>query len=246
MRILLYHEITPDPPAEVHAVAVDHFKVQMAWLRDAGYAVAPLTDLLKGSARGKSLAITFDDGYLDTYSIAAPVLEAHGYPATVFLAAGLVGATAAWREDARAPMMSWAQARELSGVGFLFGSHTLSHCDLAVLNPEIARSELVASRRRIEDELGMPAATFSYPHSRFRRDTKLLVQEAGYALACSCPTGWVGDAGDDYYNLRRITVLSGDSLGDFTAKITAAWSRRLAWYRRVLGGWRRRLLKRVR
>ena len=61
----------------------------MQHLRDAGYRVLPVAELVAaaaaGSLEGRSVALTFDDGYLDALTSAAPILESFGFPATFFI-----------------------------------------------------------------------------------------------------------------------------------------------------------------
>ncbi len=94
MLILCYHRVTPalaDPWGL--CVTPEHFAEQMAVLRRAATPL-PLLDLAAATARGdgpaRGVAVTFDDGYLDNLTAAAPVLEQHAIPATVFVASGYV------------------------------------------------------------------------------------------------------------------------------------------------------------
>jgi len=99
--VLLYHRVggvEPDP----HRINVDlgAFEQQMAWLA-SDCAMLPLSDLVV-RARNRTLppravALTFDDGYVDTLTNAGPVLSTHGLPATCFVATeGLEGPHVYW------------------------------------------------------------------------------------------------------------------------------------------------------
>lgn len=250
MRILLYHEVVAEEPQEVHAVSVDQFTEQMAWLHRAGYQVVGLGDWLSARAGigpvlpRKAVAITFDDGYLDSYTNALPILLEHGFQATVFLVTRLMGQSSKWREGqlALAPMLTWEQVVEMAGQGIHFGSHTATHPDLTRLDDRSVLEELCRSREQIEQALGRPATTLAYPSNRFTRQTKMLAQQSGYQAACACPTGYVGQAGADSFELRRITILASDTLDDFIGKVRGTLRRRLGWYKRVLSGWRRSVL----
>lgn len=59
------------------------------------YRVVPLSTLAELMTRGRELpprvaALTIDDGYLDAYEIAFPILRRYGVPATIFLVTGFV------------------------------------------------------------------------------------------------------------------------------------------------------------
>lgn len=248
MRILMYHEVTRGQPQEIHAVSQDQFSAQMRWLHESGFATVGLDDWPDGPSgagprvTARSVAITFDDGYRDNYANAWPILVEQGLRATVFLVAGRLGQTSVWRPGAlgQAPLMGWSEVREMAEAGICFGSHTISHADLTALDSDAVTQEITGARERIEQALGRPVESISYPYSRLTPTVKRLVQQAGYRVACSCPTGYVGDANRDPYDLRRITVLATDQLTDFAEKVRGDWQQKLSWYRRQLGAWRRR------
>ncbi len=250
MRILLYHEVVAGEPQDIHAVSQEQFRGQLRWLNDAGYQIVPLPDQLLVSPpasrpiRPKTVAITFDDGYHDNYTMAWPVLAEMQMSATIFLVAGLVGETSTWRSGTNrlAPLLTWNQVIEMSNAGITFGAHTMSHIDLTSSDLAALPRELKESRLIIEKALNRPVKLMAYPFSRFTPTVKLAVRQAGYQIACSCPTSYVGAANDDAYDLRRITVLASDGLSDFGAKVNGSLGLRLKRYRQLAGEWRRRLL----
>ncbi|GAB4316592.1 MAG: hypothetical protein Kow0074_04620 [Candidatus Zixiibacteriota bacterium] len=139
------------------------------------------------SAIGRQgILLTFDDGFASVSESALPILAARGAKAMIFLVAGSVGRSDQW--DIRLlgsarPMMNWAQVRYWSERGMVFGSHTLTHADLTVLSPKALREELVVSRYMIEDRIGRPVTTLSYPFGRHNRRVRDAAMEAGYTSA---------------------------------------------------------------
>jgi len=95
--ILCYHDVVSAGSSEgdpaVH-LPVERFTRQLRWLRDH-YTVIPLLELTARLAAGASVrgvaAITFDDGYTGTFTLALPVLRQLGLPATVFVVAEAPG-----------------------------------------------------------------------------------------------------------------------------------------------------------
>ena len=99
--ILMYHGVEADAVlaatggAASKQVPESLFRKQVELLA-AKRRVVPLADLIQHLSEGRDcrgmLAITFDDGYLNNATVAAPILKKLGLPATVFLATGFVGA----------------------------------------------------------------------------------------------------------------------------------------------------------
>lgn len=92
--ILTYHRVNDDQDPFFPSLPTEVFERHMAFIARA-YQVLPLESLVELMRRDKlprhALAITFDDGYRDNLTHAAPVLARHGLPATIFLASGFIG-----------------------------------------------------------------------------------------------------------------------------------------------------------
>jgi peptidoglycan/xylan/chitin deacetylase (PgdA/CDA1 family) len=104
-------------------------------------------------------------------------------------------------------MMDWNQARTLQRAGHIVGCHTLTHPNVAHLAQEVARKELTESKRKLEDELGVPVLHFSYPHPalnpQWNRGTVAITKEAGYQTAVTTTPGLVR-SGDNPLTLTRV------------------------------------------
>jgi peptidoglycan/xylan/chitin deacetylase (PgdA/CDA1 family) len=100
--VLVFHRVNDSRDPFFPAVPTQVFERRVAYLAHA-YRVLTLEELVERMGRAElprnALAITFDDGYRDTLTHAAPILAKHGVPATVFLATGFIGsATVPWAD----------------------------------------------------------------------------------------------------------------------------------------------------
>ncbi len=229
ISIMMYHQVGRFPRPDAHRASfcrVDRFRLQMAYLKGMGYRVLGLEEVLDHLASGRplprrSVALTFDDGYRNFAEQAAPVLRRHGFPATVFLVADLIGKRTRWleREGRTAyPLMDLDTLKGLRGTGVTFGSHTLTHPFLSELGPAAKRREIVESRRRLEELLEEPVRFFCYPDGDFDAEAVAIAREAGYAGALTCIRG-SAVPGDDPFLLPRKAVSYGDSLAGFVWKL---------------------------
>lgn len=138
--VLLYHQIAPLPHKKIPFrglwVHPDKFRSQMAWLKRLGYQGLSLRDAMpyiKGEKTGKVAVVTFDDGFLNNYENALPVLSEFGFTATNYFVANQVGGSNVWDQAMGVPLtpcMSITQMREWAALGHEVGAHTLDHVNL--------------------------------------------------------------------------------------------------------------------
>lgn len=228
--ILMYHWFRPagvpsrsrSPQLEMEP---ELFERQMAFLDGAGYRTVSLERAL-GLAGAplpeRPVVLTFDDGTLDFWQHARPVLERHGFTATLFVVSGSVGGRSDWDGDlgepAR-PLMGWDRIRELHAAGFEIGSHTHTHRPLTDLGDADARSELDRSFRVLAEELGDPPKFLAYPRGSYDTRHKRLAREAGYAGACAVILHWGDLWRADRYELKRMTIKGVESMTRFRLRL---------------------------
>lgn len=229
-RILLYHSIGEPAPEDYIALRVSQeaFSMQMRWLKSSGFNILPLGEIVNGLYSGRAMlprcvAITFDDGYRDNFTIAASVLDSLDIPATIFLTSG-------WLYDKIKPSHYWDywehlnmdEVKVLRRMGFEIGSHGVTHSRLNLLTAKEASEEIINSKQAIEDLIADKVSVFSYPHGAMNRRLKPLIKDAGYTAACSCVYGLNTIAGD-HFALRRTEITGNDSMADFILKVKGGY-----------------------
>jgi peptidoglycan/xylan/chitin deacetylase (PgdA/CDA1 family) len=239
--ILMYHRVPEEDNCTTHpyyctSTTVQVFEQQVRFLRQNGYravSVAEAYRRVQAAEPGEKLvAITFDDGYRDFYTHAFPIMSRYGYLATVFLPTAYIGDVP--REFHGEECLTWSQVRELRKAGVEFGSHTVTHPQLQNVSPQQLRDELGRSKDQIEEKLGEPVETFSYPYAfpetdqGFIRQLRELLQETGYRDGVSTIIGRLGKS-DNRLFMKRLPVNSHDDSGFFQAKLEGGYD----WLRAV-------------
>jgi peptidoglycan/xylan/chitin deacetylase (PgdA/CDA1 family) len=106
-------------------------------------------------------------------------------------------------------MLTWDDVREMHALGMTIGSHTMTHPNLPSAGIAAARTELSASRARLEQETNAPVTMFSYPNGGADRymtpDVRNAVRDAGYAAATTSRNAFA-TVESDPYALERIEV----------------------------------------
>jgi len=223
--ILVYHRVVHiKPSASQHGIWVEakNFRRQMRLLHLMGFKTISL-DMLASIDKfpKKPIIITFDDGYLDNYLYAFPILKKYGFTATIFLVKGQIGGVNQWdilpgEEAIR--LLSINEIQEMSEYGISFGGHTITHPHLLQLSRDKAFEEIVQCKKDLEGIIQQEVTTFCYPYGEFDQMIKQMVRDAGFKCACACDT-----KADDLYKLRRIQVFPKTNLFGF-------WRKTQWWY----------------
>jgi peptidoglycan/xylan/chitin deacetylase (PgdA/CDA1 family) len=203
--ILLYHSITNASSADSrYAVSIDDFKDQMEQLRFWGYSTITVKQLVDHINKGHTLpprpvVISFDDGYLDVYNIAFPIMEKFGFTGTVYIVTNRLNADGFLQEE---------QLQTLLDNGWEVGSHGMTHTELTQ-NPDLVRQEILQSRLDLEDALGIKVFSFAYPFGSVDWYISNKVFDYGYRAAVGVGHIMVHSFGT-IYNLSRREV-QGDA-----------------------------------
>ena len=223
VRILCYHRVSSD--RDVLAVAPDLFRRHMEAVRNSAARVLRLDtaiDALSRPVEDFCICVTFDDGYEDALSVAAPILREFEMPATVYLPTAIIDGSAAfdWYRHGKPPRaLDWAGVAELTADGLIdVQSHTLTHPRLTVLDEEAARKELALSKAVIEQRVGARVTSLSYPAGLYGQREARLVHATGYRAAVTCRPG-INRHGIDMAQLRRNLIGPRDDLRSFRAKL---------------------------
>ncbi|HZX31257.1 MAG TPA: polysaccharide deacetylase family protein, partial [Rhodocyclaceae bacterium] len=206
----------------------------------------------------KTCVITFDDGYLDNYVHAFPVLREFGMKAVLFIVTGWLGDGPARQGDLETPnhnackqriaagdtdsvMLRWSEVEAMAGAGaFEFHSHTHSHTrwDQQIEDPAARRAALVAdltaSRRTLAERLGRDSRHLCWPQGYYDDAYIDAAVECGFDHLYTTEKRINRPGGDT----RRIgRIVTKERGGDWLAGRTALYARPLvgALYCRLRG-----------
>jgi peptidoglycan/xylan/chitin deacetylase (PgdA/CDA1 family) len=189
--ILMYHYVSVSPwKTDKIRIGLSTppyvFEKQMELLFQNGYTSISLDDLYNAFAGRftlppKPIILTFDDGYVDFYQYAYPILKKYHMTGINFIITGFVGRTG---------YLSWPQIEEMYQSGnILFGAHTVHHFALTSIKPEVAKTEISQSKQVLEEHLGKTVDWFAYPYGDYNKNVINEVRNAGYIGAVNTLPG---------------------------------------------------------
>jgi peptidoglycan/xylan/chitin deacetylase (PgdA/CDA1 family) len=180
------------------------------WPSELRYLIGAIRDerlRLKAAGQALELDLTTEDARAAAVRRLTKAFKGHPIPVREELRAQLRARASG--VEMPGIMLTWDEVREMHALGMTIGSHTMTHPNLPNAGLAAARQELVASRARLEAEVGVPVTMFSYPNGGAERYLTPLVQEivreVGYEAATTSRNAFASRA-SDLYALERIEV----------------------------------------
>lgn len=187
LPVLMYHRVQTEESAKKDketsiSVFTDYFDKQMQYLKDKGYNVIAMQNLVNFFDNGtkippKSVLITFDDAYEDFYTDAYPILQKNGFFATVFVPTGLAG---------NSGYLTWDQVISTSNI--LYANHTWSHKNVGV-DTKTMEYEISTADTQLTDHNQNSPKVFAYPYGLDTEASEKYLDSLGYKAAFTTNPG---------------------------------------------------------
>jgi peptidoglycan/xylan/chitin deacetylase (PgdA/CDA1 family) len=265
LPILMYHHVSPAPG--LVTISPKNFAAQMNWLAKNGCHTASCADL-EGFLRGRELPrrtvmLTFDDGYLDNYVHAYPILRHYGLHAVVFAVTDWIGngEPRAVAGEAEVPqlfshrecserirsgkpdeaVMRWSEVERTMADGvFELHSHSASHtrwdqisADANQKSASLAK-DLERSRQTLSQRIGSPSNHLCWPQGYFDADYLEIARAHGFDYLYTTLPGTLCPDGEAT-RLPRIVVKDKGAIW-LASRVRLYSSPRLArWYGWIKG-----------
>jgi len=241
IKVLMYHRVVDSVEEHMSqsdlCIHTEALRQHLALLERWGFTAITFEDFRlfqKGEMNlpKKPVIITFDDGYVDTYELAFPLLQEFGMKAVIFVLGDRQITTNTWDKLPAVHgerLMNDEQVIELHTEGFEIGSHTMTHAKLPLLPHDQAWDEISRSRMRLEILLNAPVQTFAFPYGFVSEDVKKMLQDAGYTIGCATHSGPAA-FGTDLFEIRRILMPPNTDIVGLALRLLAPYEY-YAWMR---------------
>jgi peptidoglycan/xylan/chitin deacetylase (PgdA/CDA1 family) len=213
---LMYHELEEPgrtlcqaaPGYTRYVLRATEFRAQMQFIKSGGWRGVSVNEAL--SHRPEVIAVTFDDGSETDLICAVPILQECSFGATFYITTGFIG---------KPGYLSQSQLRELSGLGFEIGCHSMTHPYLTDLDDKGLHREIVEAKLQLEQMISHPVEHFSCPGGRYNRRISEMARRAGYRTVATSRVR-ANSATANRFSLGRVAVMRGTSPQAFKAICT--------------------------
>ncbi|HEY8269457.1 MAG TPA: polysaccharide deacetylase family protein, partial [Pseudobdellovibrionaceae bacterium] len=240
--ILMYHKVPEQKLESRHRIFVskDIFESHLQFFKNHGFTTLTFQDLEEYRSGAKSfesfprkpLILTFDDGYVDNLTNAAPLLKKYQMKAVIFLLADHRLQTNSWDNDEQEPpqsLMSLEQKKELLNFDYEIGCHGFRHRKITEMTDAEAQHELSDSKKVLEKDFG-PISTFAFTYGITSAQAAEFAEEAGYNFAVNTDTGGL-HLEENPYSIFRVNIFPEDGPAQLRKKTSSSYRKYFHWKR---------------
>jgi len=215
-RVLMFHDLTSGRSRrDVYSLPAETFMASIPALTE--WVATEHSQFVAFSGEPlPGVAITFDDGYQSTFKVASQVLSELSIPFHIFVTKQFV-------EGGNDRFLTREDIQTLSKNPLVtFGLHGVTHTPFTQLTSSALTGELRDSRKWLEDLIGRPVETLSYPHGDFNQPVTDIVASEGFVAAAGSAVGTFR-LSQQRLTIPRIDVWSLDTTSVIVAKTRGDW-----------------------
>lgn len=195
-RIVMLHQVTPHADPSGMNMPPAKFEQMLHYLCQKKTTFCFVSELDQYQGQSNVVALSFDDGFLDNYQYAYPLLQKYNAKATIYLATKI--------KDIE--VLTAEQISEMAASGLIeFGAHTQDHVNLLKLSDEEAFAQMQASKQDVEALVGK-CLSFAYPFGRFNEKHQHMAQQIGFKNAVSTRKKIEAYTEANQFNLPRVST----------------------------------------
>ena len=195
-RVVMLHQVTPHTEASGMNMPPEKFEQLLKYLVKRNSTFCFVSELDQYQGQKNIVALSFDDGFLDNYQYAYPLLKKYNAKATIFLATKIEGIE----------KLNAEQIQEMSNSGMIeFGAHTQHHVNLLKLSDDVAYAEMQASKQDVEELVGK-CPSFAYPFGRFNEKHQQMAKDIGFKNAVSTRKKIEAYTESNQFNIPRVST----------------------------------------
>lgn len=194
--ILQYHHVSDTTPKST-SISPTQFEAHLQYLAEQHFNVVALSTIIeaiknKHPLPNKTVAITFDDAYIDNLTHAKPLLDKYNYPFTIFVNPAIIN-----RNSSR--YLSWSQLKTLSDSGVIIANHGYEHNSLARISNNTELSDwlnlqgqkIIKAEEIIAEKTGKSWRYFAYPYGEYTPEIQQWINDNNF-IAFGQQSGAVG------------------------------------------------------
>lgn len=198
--ILQYHHVSDTTPKST-SITPKQFEVHLQYLKDNQFNVVPLSQIVediktKQPLKDKTVAITFDDAYIDVLTNGKPLLDKFNYPYTIYINPGIINRNEGKKNS---HYLSWAQLKSMADDGVLMANHGFEHDSMTRITDGLSEEEwlakqtklLLSAEKIIKEKTGQTWRYFAYPYGEYNPAVQSWAKSNDF-IAFSQQSGAVG------------------------------------------------------